>query len=125
MQEAIKIQGLRDDTTCLVVDIVPPGRASRSFAPAVRKQMMVMKFLRRTRSQNSNNTGVPMEELFDENSATLAERYSIDFGGHKKKKQKKKTLPLNRLFFFVDNNSVDFLCSLLHLCSCFRLGPVT
>ena len=68
------MQGLRDDTTCLVVDIVPPGRASRSFAPAVRKQMMVMKFLRNTRSKNSVNTGVPMEELFDENSATIAER---------------------------------------------------
>lgn len=82
VQEAVKVQGLRDDTTCLVVDIVPPGRASRSFAPAVRKQMLVMKFLRRTRSKNSINTGVPMEELFDENSATLAERYSIDFGKH-------------------------------------------
>ncbi|KAG0629465.1 hypothetical protein M758_1G106100 [Ceratodon purpureus] len=80
VKEAIKVQGLRDDTTCLVVDIVPPGRASRSFAPAVRKQMMVMKFLRHTRSKNSNNTGVPMEELFDENSATLAERYTIEFG---------------------------------------------
>jgi hypothetical protein len=94
VQEAIKIQGLRDDTTCLVVDIVPPGRASRSFAPAVRKQMMVMKFLRRTRSQNSNNTGVPMEELFDENSATLAERYSIDFGEKKNKKKKTKNPPI-------------------------------
>lgn len=74
VKEAIKTQGLRDDTTCLVVDIVPPGRASRSFAPAVRKQMMVMKFLRRTRSAKRTATGAPMEELFDENSATLAER---------------------------------------------------
>jgi len=75
-QEAIKSQGLRDDTTCLVVDIVPPGRASRSFVPAVRKQMMVMKFLRRSRSAKSTATGAPMEELFDENSATLAERFA-------------------------------------------------
>ena len=76
IQEAIKVQGLRDDTTCLVVDIVPPGKASRSFAPAVRKQMMVMKFLRRTRSKNGNDDDAPMEELFDENSAALSDRYS-------------------------------------------------
>ncbi|XP_024393344.1 probable protein phosphatase 2C 5 isoform X1 [Physcomitrium patens] len=74
VKEVIKVQGLRDDTTCLVVDIVPPGRASRSFAPAVRKQMMVMRFLRRTRSKKGSGSGAPMEELFEESSATLSER---------------------------------------------------
>jgi hypothetical protein len=71
------MQGLRDDTTCLVVDIGPPGRASRFFAPAVRKQLTVMKFLRFSRSKNKTATQAPaMEELFEETSATLAERYA-------------------------------------------------
>ncbi|KAG0578273.1 hypothetical protein KC19_4G010700 [Ceratodon purpureus] len=75
VKEAVKIQGLRDDTTCLVVDIVPPGRASRFFAPAIRKQLTVMKFLRFSRSKNKSVTQAPaMEELFEETSATLAER---------------------------------------------------
>lgn len=74
VKEAVKVQGLRDDTTCLVVDIVPPGRASRSFAPAVRKQMMVMKFLRRTRNKKCSTVAAPMEELFEEGSAKLSER---------------------------------------------------
>lgn len=77
----MKIQGLRDDTTCLVVDIVPPGRASRFFAPAVRKHMTVMKFLRFSRSKKSSAAaadGLPaMEELFEETSATLADRFGL------------------------------------------------
>lgn len=76
-QEAVKIRGLRDDTTCLVVDIVPPGRASRNFAPAVRKHMTVMKFLRFSRSKKNSAADAPaMEELFEETSATLADRYA-------------------------------------------------
>lgn len=75
VKEAVKIQGLRDDTTCLVVDIAPPGRASRFFAPAVRKHMTVMKFLRFSRSKKNSASEAPaMEELFEETSATLADR---------------------------------------------------
>ena len=60
------------------MDIVPPGRASRFFAPAIRKQLTVMKFLRFSRSKNKSVTQAPaMEELFEETSATLAERYAM------------------------------------------------
>jgi len=80
-QEAVKIQGLRDDTTCLVVDIVPPGRASRFFAPAVRKHMTMMKFLRFSWSKKDTASEAPaMEELFEETSATLADRYVYSSG---------------------------------------------
>lgn len=73
-QEALRSRGLRDDTTCLVVDVAPRG--PQSFAPAVKKQISFMRLLRCKSVKGGHVTSdlTIMEELFEENSAALAER---------------------------------------------------
>lgn len=72
------MRGLRDDTTCLIVDIAPPG--SRIFAPALKKSSSFMKLLRCTQPQEIHITeDYVMEELFEETSAALPERQVISF----------------------------------------------
>lgn len=65
---------MRDDTTCLVVDIAPRG--PEPFAPATKKSSSFMKLLRCTSAKEAHIADdlVFMEELFDENSHELAER---------------------------------------------------
>lgn len=65
---------MRDDTTCLVVDIAPRG--PEPFAPAVKRSPSFMKLLRCTSAKEAHLADHLnfMEELFDENSHELAER---------------------------------------------------
>lgn len=74
-QEAIKARGLRDDTTCLVVDIAPRN-SEVPFAPAVKKQTNFQKLLRciSVKEAHIDYDLNIMEEIFDENSPALAER---------------------------------------------------
>lgn len=73
-QEALRSRGLRDDTTCIVVDIAPRG--PEPFAPAMKKSSSLLKLLRCTSTNESHIADDLnfMEELFDENSHELAER---------------------------------------------------
>lgn len=77
----MRSRGLKDDTTCLVVDIIPSDQPVLPSTP-MKKQNALSSFLFRKRSQSSTNkttnklsaVGV-VEELFEEGSAMLAERF--------------------------------------------------
>lgn len=81
MQEALRSRGLKDDTTCLVVDIVP---FDVPVLPTIqtKKQNMFSSLLFGKKSINTgwkatnklSAVGV-VEELFEEGSAVLAERF--------------------------------------------------
>lgn len=81
VQEALRSRGLKDDTTCLVVDMIPSDNPVLPPTPK-KKQNMLSSFIFGKRSQNFMNkstnklsaVGV-VEELFEEGSAMLAERY--------------------------------------------------
>jgi serine/threonine protein phosphatase PrpC len=80
VKEALRTKGLKDDTTCVVVDIVPSGHLSLAPAP-MKKQNPFTSFLSRKNHMDTNNkngnklsaVGV-VEELFEEGSAVLADR---------------------------------------------------
>lgn len=79
-QEALRSRGLKDDTTCLVVDIIPSDHPVLPPTPR-KKHNVLTSLLFGKKSQNSANkatnklssVGV-VEELFEEGSAMLAER---------------------------------------------------
>ncbi|MBA0556692.1 hypothetical protein Golob_026772 [Gossypium lobatum] len=86
VKEALRTRGLKDDTTCIVVDIIPP-ESSPPPSPLPKKPNKLRSFLFRKSSRNSANklskklsaVGI-VEELFEEGSAMLAERLGIDEG---------------------------------------------
>ncbi|GER55426.1 protein phosphatase 2C family protein [Striga asiatica] len=85
VKEALRSRGLKDDTTCLVVDIIPSERPILPPTPK-KKQNILSSLIFGRREHNSakgtNNrlstVGV-VEELFEEGSAMLAERLGKDF----------------------------------------------
>lgn len=80
-QEALRSRGLKDDTTCLVVDIIPSDHPVPAPTPR-KKQNVISSFIFGKKAQDSMNktsnklaaVGV-VEELFEEGSAMLAERF--------------------------------------------------
>ncbi|URD91081.1 hypothetical protein MUK42_25936 [Musa troglodytarum] len=80
VKEALRTSGLKDDTTCLVVDIIPTDHTHLPLSP--RKQQNKFKSLL-FRKKSQNFSGKPnklssvgsVEELFEEGSAMLEERY--------------------------------------------------
>lgn len=72
---------MKDDTTCLVVDIIPSDQPVLPPTPR-KRQNMLSSLLFGKKSQNPLNkaklsaVGV-VEELFEEGSAMLAERYGF------------------------------------------------
>ncbi|XWS22476.1 hypothetical protein CRYUN_Cryun29cG0038400 [Craigia yunnanensis] len=80
VKEALRTRGLKDDTTCIVVDIIPPDNSVQPL-PSPKKQNKLIALLFRKRSHDSANklskklsaVGI-VEELFEEGSAMLAER---------------------------------------------------
>ncbi|KAF5746716.1 Phosphatase 2C family protein [Tripterygium wilfordii] len=84
VKEALRSRGLKDDTTCLVVDIIPSGYPVLPATP-MKKQNVLSSLIFRKRSQNSlYKTNKPsavgvVEELFEEGSAMLVERLGKDF----------------------------------------------
>ncbi|XP_031269577.1 probable protein phosphatase 2C 5 [Pistacia vera] len=85
VKEALRSRGLKDDTTCLVVDIIPSDHPVPAPTPR-KKQNMLSSFIFGKKAQDSMNkisnklsaVGV-VEELFEEGSAMLAERLGKDF----------------------------------------------
>ncbi|OMO57977.1 phosphatase 2C (PP2C)-like protein [Corchorus capsularis] len=86
VKEAIRTTGLRDDTTCIVVDIIPPKISEEPLPPKKQNiQNILRSLLFRKRSHDSANklakklsaVGI-VEELFEEGSAMLAERLGND-----------------------------------------------
>ncbi|KAJ9548843.1 hypothetical protein OSB04_021386 [Centaurea solstitialis] len=88
VKEALRPKGLRDDTTCIVVDIIPPDSAMPPPSPPRKKPSKLRSFLFRTKSSSSTSklskklsaVGI-VEELFEEGSAMLAERLGNDDTG--------------------------------------------
>lgn len=81
MQEALRTRGLRDDTTCIVVDIEPPSRSTIPSKPKKKGFFRTLFGLRSRKStarasERSAEVGT-VEELFEEGSAILAERWVI------------------------------------------------
>ncbi|OAY43992.1 probable protein phosphatase 2C 5 isoform X1 [Manihot esculenta] len=85
VKEALRSRGLKDDTTCLVVDIIPSDVPVLPSIPR-KKQNVLSSLLFGKKSLNSvskatnklSAVGV-VEELFEEGSAMLAERLGKDF----------------------------------------------
>lgn len=82
VKEALRSRGLKDDTTCLVVDIIPYDHPILPPTPR-KKQNVLTSFLFGRRSQNARSNKLSVvgvvEELFEEGSAMLAERLGKDF----------------------------------------------
>ncbi|KAB5538176.1 hypothetical protein DKX38_015709 [Salix brachista] len=84
VKEASRTRGLKDDTTCLVVDIIPPDNSIPLSTPP-KKQNKLRALLFRKKSHDSASKlskklsaiGI-VEELFEEGSAMLAERLGND-----------------------------------------------
>ncbi|KAF1002516.1 putative protein phosphatase 2C 5 [Apium graveolens] len=84
VKEALRSRGLKDDTTCLVVDILSYDHPV--LPPVVRKkQSPITSFILGKKSQSATKKGANnllavgvVEELFEEGSAMLAERLNKD-----------------------------------------------
>ncbi|EES00766.2 hypothetical protein SORBI_3003G167000 [Sorghum bicolor] len=80
VKEALRTRGLKDDTTCIVVDIIPPGQTIQPLSPP--KKMSKLKsliFRKKAKDPSQKLTkqhsavGI-VEEIFEEGSAMLSER---------------------------------------------------
>ena len=79
-QESLRARGLCDDTTCLVVDLLPPDNYIPSIPLPVKKQNKWKSIFFGWRSKEASAIvankppDIVVEELFEEGSARLAER---------------------------------------------------
>lgn len=84
LQEAVQAKGLRDDTTCIVIDVVPPEKPAAAL-PAPKKQGrgVFKSMFRRKSSESSSQIDKEyiepdvVEQLFEEGSAMLSERFVL------------------------------------------------
>ncbi|KAI3460242.1 hypothetical protein Pfo_016905 [Paulownia fortunei] len=82
VKEAVQVKGLRDDTTCIVVDIQPPEKPDPLKPPPKKQGKGVFKSMfRKKPSESSSQVDKEdycepdlVEELFEEGSASLSER---------------------------------------------------
>ncbi|CAK9140323.1 unnamed protein product [Ilex paraguariensis] len=84
VKEALRARGLKDDTTCVVVDIIPPDNSVQPSPPPKKKNKFKALFFRKHSrdsalklSKKLSAVGI-VEELFEEGSAMLAERLGND-----------------------------------------------
>lgn len=87
-QESIQASGLRDDTTCIVVDILAPEKTStipqvhkKQGKGHVFKAIFGKKTSETSSSSNADKECIEeperVEEIFEEGSAVLADRFAI------------------------------------------------
>ncbi|XP_071731439.1 probable protein phosphatase 2C 12 [Rutidosis leptorrhynchoides] len=81
VKEAVEFKGLRDDTTCIVVDILPPEKTNSHIPHTKKTGKKVLKSMFRRKSSGSppqvDDVYLPLdvvEELIEEGSALLSER---------------------------------------------------
>ncbi|KAM7469928.1 hypothetical protein LguiA_008111 [Lonicera macranthoides] len=81
VKEALRSRGLKDDTTCLVVDIIPFDHPILPPTPKKKQKNLFnsLIFGRRSSTNKANklSTVGVVEELFEEGSAMLAERFPV------------------------------------------------
>lgn len=83
VKDALRSRGLKDDTTCVVVDIIPSDHPVLPPTPR-KRQNVLASLLFGKKSHNSMNKAKlsavgAVEELFEEGSAMLDERLGKDF----------------------------------------------
>lgn len=81
LQEAVYTKGLRDDTTCIVVDILPPEKLAPPVPPPKKSGKGMFKSIFRKQSCKSSSHSCTghvepdvLEEMFEDGSAVLAQR---------------------------------------------------
>ncbi|CAA0819639.1 Probable protein phosphatase 2C 12 [Striga hermonthica] len=89
VKEAVQVKGLRDDTTCIVVDIQPPEKPDPQKPPPPLKKQGKRVFKAMFRKKNSESSSQVdkeeysepdlVEELFEEGSASLSERLDAKY----------------------------------------------
>ncbi|KAK3231429.1 hypothetical protein Dsin_003310 [Dipteronia sinensis] len=86
VKESLSAKGLRDDTTCIVVDILPQEKPPAPLPPPKKQVKGVLKsmFRRKTPESSSNNEKQyvepdVVEEMFEEGSAMLSERLDTKY----------------------------------------------
>ncbi|KAG8377632.1 hypothetical protein BUALT_Bualt08G0053200 [Buddleja alternifolia] len=87
VKEAVNVKGLRDDTTCIVVDIHPPEKPEPPKPPPKKQGKGVFKSMFRKKSSESSSISDKeeyyepevVEELFEEGSASLSERLDTKY----------------------------------------------
>ncbi|KAJ4752879.1 Protein phosphatase 2C family protein [Rhynchospora pubera] len=89
VKEAVQVKGLRDDTTCIVVDIIPIEKLTPTIPPAPKKQGMgVFKNMFRMKRTCESSSSLHdmdyhepdvVEEIFEEGSACLARRLHTEY----------------------------------------------
>lgn len=84
VKEALRTRGLKDDTTCIIVDVIPPDPSVQPLTPPKKQnKLRALFFRKRTHdsaiklSKKLSAVGI-VEELFEEGSAMLAERLGND-----------------------------------------------
>lgn len=80
-QEAVLAKGLRDDTTCIVIDILPHEKPAAPLTSTKKQGKGVFKSMFRRKSSESSSHGEKgyiepdvVEEMYEEGSAMLSER---------------------------------------------------
>lgn len=81
-QESLQAKGLRDDTTCIVVDILPQEKPPISVPIQKKPVKGMLKAIFRKKSSDSSMDKEYMEpdevrELYEEGSAMLSERFGF------------------------------------------------
>ncbi|MCE2055730.1 hypothetical protein HAX54_043309 [Datura stramonium] len=86
VKEAVQPKGIRDDTTCIVVDILPSEKPNPPQPPPKKSGKKVFKSIFRKKiSESSSNTEKDcdetkvVEELFEEGSASLSDRLDAKY----------------------------------------------
>ncbi|OVA15793.1 Protein phosphatase 2C (PP2C)-like domain [Macleaya cordata] len=84
VKEALHLKGLRDDTTCIVVDILPVEKLIPSVPPPKKQGKGVFKAMFKKKSSESSSHAEysepdVVEEIFEEGSAMLAERLDTEY----------------------------------------------
>ncbi|KQK04501.1 probable protein phosphatase 2C 3 isoform X2 [Brachypodium distachyon] len=89
VKEALRTRGLKDDTTCVVVDIIPPDQTMRLPSPPKKMNKIKSLIFRKKGKVMSNKltkqlSSVGMvEEIFEEGSAMLSERLGNHSSGRR------------------------------------------
>lgn len=83
VKEAVQPKGLRDDTTCIVVDILPPEKNAPPLPPK-KKGVLKGMFRKKSAESSANHDQEYMEpdvveEMFEEGSADLSERLDTKY----------------------------------------------
>lgn len=86
VKEALAVKGLRDDTTCMVVDILPPEKPTPPLPPSKKQGKGMFKSMFRKKTSESSSQAEKeyrepdiVEELFEEGSAMLSERLDTKY----------------------------------------------